>query len=104
MATDNLGRLKELLEDLFQLGSADLDLGTYRIRKRKRAELRRFLDTGLIQLVDDALGGGIAAKQARLAKELEEVAEQIRQDLAADAVFADGDLKPALSETNLGRR
>jgi hypothetical protein len=49
--------------------------------------------------VDDALSGGVAAKQASLSKELEEVAEQIRQDLAAD-----GGPKPAMSETNLGRR
>src|SRR5687767_5313884 len=30
MATDNLARLEELLEDLFQFGSAALDFGIYR--------------------------------------------------------------------------
>jgi hypothetical protein len=39
MATDNLARLKELLEKLFQFGSADLDFGIHRIMKRKRAEV-----------------------------------------------------------------
>lgn len=71
--------------------------------KRKRAEVRRFLDTGPIQIVDDALSGGVAAKQASLSKELEEVAEQIRQDLA-DVGGDDVGPKPAMSETNLGRR
>ena len=66
--------------------------------------MRRFLDTGLIQIVDHALSGGVAAQQASLSNELEEAAEQIWQDLAADAVSADGDLKPAMSETNLSRR
>lgn len=54
--------------------------------------------------MDDALSGSVAAKQANLANMLEEVAEQIRQDLSADAISADGDLKTALSEPNLGRR
>jgi hypothetical protein len=71
--------------------------------KWKRAEVRRFLDTGPIQIVDDALSGGVAAKHASLSKELEEVAEQIRQDLAAVAGDDVGP-KPAMSETNLGRR
>ena len=39
MATDNLARLKELLEKPFQFGSADLDFGIHRIMKRKRAEV-----------------------------------------------------------------
>ena len=39
MATDNLARLKELLEELLQYRSADLDFGIYRIMKRKRAEV-----------------------------------------------------------------
>jgi adenine-specific DNA-methyltransferase len=54
MATDNLARLKELLEELFQFRSAELDFGIYRIMKRKRAEVRRFFDTGVAQIVDDA--------------------------------------------------
>lgn len=72
--------------------------------KRKRAEVRRFLNTRLVQIVDDALSGSVAAKQANLANMLEEAEQQIRQDLAADAISADGDLKTALSEPNLGRR
>jgi hypothetical protein len=39
--------------------------------KRKRAEVRRILDTGLIQIVDDVLGGGVAPQQASLSNELE---------------------------------
>ena len=71
--------------------------------KRKRAEVRRFLNTRLVQIVNDALSGSVAAKQANLANMLEEAEQQIRQDLAADAISADGDLKTALSEPNLGR-
>jgi hypothetical protein len=94
VAPDNLARLKELLEELFQFRSADLDFGIYRIMKRKRVEVRRFLDTGLAQIVDDAQSGGVASKQASPASELEEVTERIRQDPAADAISAEGDLKP----------
>src|SRR5215210_6859798 len=104
MATDNLAQSKEHLEDLFQFGSADLDFGNNWMMKRKRAQVLRFLDTRLVQIVDDALSGDVAAKQADLTNMLEEVAEQIRQDLAADAISADGDLKTALSKSNLGRR
>jgi hypothetical protein len=35
LATDNLARLKEPLEDLLQFGSADLDFGIYRIMFQK---------------------------------------------------------------------
>jgi len=41
MVTDSLARLKELLEELFQFGSADLDFGIYRIMKRKRMKEAR---------------------------------------------------------------
>ena len=103
MATDSLAQPKEHLEDLFQFGSADLDFGNYWMMKRKRAQVRRFLETRLVQIVDDALSADVAAKLAALANMLEEVAEQIRQDLAADSTSADGDVKTALSEPNLGR-
>jgi hypothetical protein len=103
MATDSLAQPKEHLDDLFQLGSADLDFGNYWMMKRKRARVRYFFDTRLVQIVDDALSADVAAKQAALANMLEEVAEQIRQDLAADNISADGDVKTAPSEPNLGR-
>jgi len=40
----NLEKLRNLLQELFQLDQADLDFGIYRIMNQKRDEIVRFLD------------------------------------------------------------
>src|ERR1700692_4949381 len=45
---DSQTKLKYLLRELFQLDSADLDFGIYRIMNTKRSEIERFLDNDLL--------------------------------------------------------
>lgn len=51
--SDAFGRLQDLLRQLFQFESEELDFGIYRIMNHKRGEIRRFIDEG-----QDRPGGG----------------------------------------------
>jgi adenine-specific DNA-methyltransferase len=49
-------RLKELLHSLFQLESADLEFGIYRIMNSKRREIEQFINYRLLDTVHEELG------------------------------------------------
>jgi hypothetical protein len=49
---ESLNRLKDLFHELFQLDTADLDFGLYRLFRLKRAEIETFLDKQLPAEVD----------------------------------------------------
>ncbi len=51
---ESLDRLKDLFRELFQLDTADLDFGLYRLFRLKRAEIQAFLDKQLPAEVDRA--------------------------------------------------
>ncbi len=53
MTTDAPGRLQDLLKELFQFESKELDFGIYRIMNHKRTEIRRFIDEGLPTAVEE---------------------------------------------------
>mgnify|MGYP001574216747 CR=1 FL=1 len=44
-------RLQNLLRELFQFDSADLDFGIYRILHQRRAEIESFIQSGLLDAV-----------------------------------------------------
>jgi len=48
-------KLQQLLRELFQFGSADLDFGIYRIMNFKRDAIERFIKEDLIEAVDKEL-------------------------------------------------
>jgi adenine-specific DNA-methyltransferase len=51
---ESLKRLKELFRELFQLDTADLDFGLYRLFRLKRTEVEAFLDKQLPSDVEKA--------------------------------------------------
>ena len=55
-------KLQELLRELFQFGSADLDFGIYRIMNFKRDAIERFIQKDLIEAVDKELTSGMLAR------------------------------------------
>lgn len=88
-----LNRLQDLLGELFQLDTAgDLDFGIYRIMNHKRDEINGFIKNSLPKIVENTLAKGSAAHQTELANELQEKAEQVRQNFGDDAISPDGDL------------
>ena len=44
-------RLQNLLRELFQFDSADLDFGIYRVLNQRRTEIDTFIQTGLLDAV-----------------------------------------------------
>ncbi|MFC2020724.1 DNA methyltransferase [Chloroflexota bacterium] len=96
-------KLQQLLRELFQFGSADLDFGIYRIMNFKRDAIERFIKEDLIEAVDKELSSGMLASQSQAALELKEVAAQIRGTLGETALNGDDSLEEAYHGTPLGK-
>jgi adenine-specific DNA-methyltransferase len=60
---DSLNRLKDLFRELFQLDTADLDFGLYRLFRLKRTEIEAFLDKQLPSEVDRAVRGAVGERR-----------------------------------------
>jgi adenine-specific DNA-methyltransferase len=52
-----LKKFQELLRDIFQFESSDLDFGIYRILNYKQKEVEEFIDQKLPQIIEDAFRG-----------------------------------------------
>jgi len=87
---DPLNQLQELLRELFQLEFADLDFGLYRLLHLKRNEVEAFLTEQLPRRVREAFQGFAGEARATLDRELAELADRIRKDVAEDAISDDG--------------
>ena len=61
-------KFQELLRELFQFGSADLDFGIYRIMNFKRDAIERFIQKDLIEAVDKELTSSTLASWSRRSK------------------------------------
>ena len=46
-------KLKDILQEMFQMDQADLDFGIYRIMNAKRDEIEKFLDKELLPQVEE---------------------------------------------------
>jgi adenine-specific DNA-methyltransferase len=97
-------RFQELLRELFQFDCADLDFGIYRIMNYKRDVIERFIMEDLPKAIGEELDRGVLADQCEAARELNEVAVQIRETLPEHALDADGNLAEAYQEFPLGKR
>ena len=96
---DSLKRLKALFRELFQLDTADLDFGLYRLFRLKRAEIETFLDKQLPAEVEKAFASVTGAERETLKKQVEELARQARESVADDAVLPTGQPNPKFAGT-----
>src|SRR5437660_171305 len=104
MATDVFDRLQDLLKQLFQFESKDLNFGIYRIMNHKRKEIEGFINEGLVEAVEEALKGGMVAQQAAQVEELRQTMDQIRETFGEYTVDLKGELNPSFHETPLGKK
>ena len=88
----SLDKLKDKLNEIFQLDQADLDFGIYRIMNQKRDEITRFLEHDLLPQVKAGFEKYRPADKAEIQKELD---DKIRQ-YEADGV--DPDTVPRVKE------
>ena len=97
--SESLNRLKELFRVLFQIDTADLDFGLYRLFRLKRAEIEAFLDKQLPDEVEKAFASVTAGEREILQKQVESLARQARESVADDAVLPTGRPNPKYAET-----
>jgi len=90
---DSIHRFQELLRELFQFDLADLDFGLYRLLRLKRVEIEAFITEQLPRNVDEAFAGAADEESIRLQTELEDLSGQIRENVAEDAIFPNGEIK-----------
>jgi adenine-specific DNA-methyltransferase len=95
----SLDRLKDLFCELFQLDTADLDFGLYRLFRLKRAEIEAFLDKQLPAEVDRAFETVTGEERDKLKKQAEQLANLARESVADDAILPSGEPNPKYAET-----
>jgi len=102
--SDSQAKFQQLLRELFQFDSADLDFGIYRIMNHKRDVIERFIAVELPQAVADELDHGAAAEQAQLQGELADTMHQIKETLGETALDADGNLAVTYLGAPIGKK
>lgn len=96
-------KFQQLLRELFQFDCTDLDFGIYRIMNYKRDVIEKFITQDLPKAIAKELDRGALADQSQAAKELIEVAQQIKETLGKDALDTDGNLVK-FQETDIGKK
>ena len=96
-------KFQQLLRELFQFDSSDLDFGIYRIMNYKRDVIEKFIREDLPKAIESELDQGQLADQSYTAKELSTVKEHILENFGRNAIDPDGNLADAFHETPLGK-
>ena len=96
-------RFQQLLTELFQFDSADLDFGIYRIMNHKRDAICRFIDQRLPDAVAAELGRGPLAQQTQANAALANAARRVRENIGAYAIDVDGTLDQQYHQMPAGR-
>ncbi|MDA0766156.1 MAG: hypothetical protein O3A87_05655 [Verrucomicrobia bacterium] len=97
-------KFQALLRELFQIqDAAELDFGIYRIMGQKREVIEEFIEKELLDVINAELRTGALKKETGAAEQLRELAEQIRENLADEAIDAEGVLDAAYAKTKLGK-
>ncbi len=101
--SDYQSKFQQLLRELFQFDSADLDFGIYHIMNHKREVIERFITEDLPQAIVEELERGALAEQARTTQALEAARKKVLDALGDDALDAEGNLAEKYSGTKAGR-
>ncbi len=96
-------KFRQLLHELLEFDSADLDFGIYRIMNVKREVIRRWIEEDLPEDIREELGKGALAEQARAQQALEEARQKVIDTLGKDALDAEGNLAASYHNTPVGK-
>ena len=97
-------KFQGLLKKLFQFDCAELDFGIYRIMNHKREVMEKFIEKDLLDDVEKELSSGSLAHESGLAQQLADLAAQIKENIADDAIDAEGNLNEKHNDTKLGKQ
>jgi adenine-specific DNA-methyltransferase len=89
---DSRTKLTNLLRELFQLDSADLDFGIYRIMNSKRSEIERFLDNELLPQIKEAFLQYKSSDSVQVKTDLDKLVQQLKD------AGVDPELSPKVKE------
>jgi len=95
--SDMQAKFQQLLCELFQFESADLDFGIYRIMNHKRAVIERFISEDLPRNITEELNRGSLAETLTAAR------EQVLGALGDEALDAEGNLVEQYRNTPAGK-
>lgn len=96
-------KLRDLLRDIFQFDSEDLDFGIYKIMNYKRKEIEQFINKELIDKINEQLKLLNEEERGKAGDELEKLKNQIMDSFGDDA-FHNGKLKKEFANTPLGKK
>jgi len=97
-------RFQELLKELFQFDTSDLDFGIYRILNFKRDRIKEFVEKELIDKVESAFSRHKDERLKNIDEEFRKVKEEVSNTLGKNAFTPAGDLKEEFKNTPLGER
>jgi hypothetical protein len=98
-----LEKFQELLREIFQFESSDLDFGIYRILNYKQKEVKEFIDQKLPQIIEDAFQKHKKNLSEDIREEYDRVRREIVRTLGNNAFTPTGELNPVFADTPLGQ-
>ncbi len=104
---DSLQKFQELLKNIFQFDSSDLDFGIYRILNYKRREIEDFIQNRLPNIVEEAFEKHKSDILRNINQEFENVKEELintAKKLGQEPLTPTGELKDEFKSSDLGKR
>ncbi|MCD5400977.1 site-specific DNA-methyltransferase, partial [candidate division NPL-UPA2 bacterium] len=96
-------KFQDLLKELFQFETSDLDFGIYRILNYKRGQIEKFIQEDLVNKVESAFAKHKVERLSNISQRFKEAKEKIIQSLGKEAFAPTGELKEQFKDTPLGR-
>ncbi|NIA12263.1 MAG: site-specific DNA-methyltransferase [Nitrospiraceae bacterium] len=96
-------KFQQLLQELFEFESADLDFGIYRILNHKRQVIEHWINEDLPKAIEEEFRRGALAEQAQAQQALKEAQQKVLEVLGEDAIGIEGSLAEPYLNTKVGR-
>lgn len=96
-------KFQELLKQLFQFETSDLDFGVYRIFNFKRSAIENFINRELRKKVDDSFKKHKTERLDTIKINLEEAKNRVIENLGTNSFTSSGELKNDFKETPAGK-
>jgi len=100
---DAIQKFQNLLYELFQFETSDLDFGIYRILNYKQDQIKKFIEEDLKSKVESAFARYKDERLSNISLRLGEEKEKIVQSLGKEAFTPTGELKEQFKNTPLGK-
>lgn len=98
-----LKKFQELLGDVFQFESSDLDFGIYRILNYKQKGVKEFINQKLPKIIEEAFQKHKKNLSEDIHQQYERVRREIIRTLGNNAFTPTGELNPVFADTPLGQ-